>query len=72
LFAAARQQLPDLSGAIETGNPAPLLQWLRQRIHQYGRTFTSEELCLQASGKVLDVQYFLRYLLDKYSNIYDF
>lgn len=72
LFASARQQVPDMSGAIEKGNWIPLLQWLRQRVHRYGRTFTSEELCRQASGETLDVQYFLRYLLDKYSNIYDF
>jgi carboxypeptidase Taq len=72
LFDAAQQQVPDIPKTIETGNLIPLLQWLRQRVHRYGRTFTSEELCLQASGKLLDVQYFLRYLLDKYSNIYDF
>ncbi len=72
LFAAAEQQIPGLSRAVEAGDTRPLLGWLRRMIHQHGRMFTSEELCLKASGKTLDVQLFLRYLLDKFSKIYEF
>jgi carboxypeptidase Taq len=71
-FSAAMEQVPELSTEIENGNYRPLLNWLRQRIHQRGRTLNSEELCKEATGKVLDVQHFLRYALDKYSKIYDF
>ncbi|HEV3252588.1 MAG TPA: carboxypeptidase M32 [Puia sp.] len=72
LFAAAEQQIPDLSRAVEAGDTLPLLGWLRTRIHHQGRMFTSEDLCLRASGKTLDVRLFLRYLLDKFSKIYEF
>ena len=71
-FARASQEIEGLSGFIAGGSTQPLLDWLRIHIYRYGRKFTSEELCLQASGEVLNVQHFLRYLLDKYAKIYDF
>jgi carboxypeptidase Taq len=72
LFAAAKKQMPELLPQIQSGDTKGLLGWLRQRIHRYGRMFTSEELCEQASGEVLNVGYFMQYLLDKYKNIYQF
>jgi carboxypeptidase Taq len=71
-FAAAENQVPDLHNTIGQGQTAPLLDWLRHNIHRYGRRYTSEELCRQATGKSLDINYFLAYLLDKYGNIYKF
>ncbi len=71
LFAAAKKQIPGLEAFIERGNTGPLLNWLREHIHQYGRMFTSQELCMRASGEVLNVQYFLQYLIDKYKKIYE-
>jgi carboxypeptidase Taq len=72
LFASAENQDNTLPSAIGAGNTAPLLLWLRQQIHRHGRRYTSEELCRQATGKNLDIQFFLSYLLDKYDNIYNF
>ncbi len=71
-FAAAEDQQPGLTTAISSGNTNSLLAWLRDRIHRHGRRYTSEELCFRATGKSLDTNYFLNYLLDKYRNIYKF
>jgi carboxypeptidase Taq len=71
-FAAAENQLPGLDQSIGEGDTATLLDWLRNRIHRHGRRYTSEQLCLLATGKNLDISYFLQYLLDKYRNIYNF
>jgi len=71
-FEAAGHQIPDLDQLIRRGQTKPLLGWLRTYIHQYGRRFTSEELCLKATGKPLDIQCFLTQMLDKYRNIYEF
>src|SRR5262249_55697167 len=71
LFAAAKKQIQGLQASVERGNTGSLLNWLRGHIHQYGRMFTSEELCKRASGEVLNVQYFLQYLIDKYKKIYE-
>lgn len=72
LFAACQKQIPDLQASIEIGNTKPVLDWLRQHIHQYGRMYTSEELCLKASGEVLNIGYFMQYVIDKYRKIYQF
>jgi carboxypeptidase Taq len=72
LFAAASSQITDLQQDIREGNTLPLLNWLRENIHRWGRRYTSEELCRKATGKTLDISYFVQYLLDKYDNIYNF
>jgi len=71
-FSAAENQLTGLREAVTAGNTAPLLAWLREHIHRWGRRYTSEDLCLKATGKTLEIKYFLDYLLDKYVNIYKF
>jgi carboxypeptidase Taq len=71
-FAAAVKSDPELPEKLETGNSVGLLLWLRQRIHASGRIFNSEEICKNATGEPLNVQYFLDYLLDKYGKIYEF
>lgn len=72
IFAIAAQKLPGLKEDLSTGNYKPLLEWLRICIHAHGRRFTSEALCEKISGEGLNIEYFLSYILDKYSNIYDF
>jgi carboxypeptidase Taq len=72
LYSTAEKQQVGLPEDIARGNTAPLLGWLRKNIYQYGRQYTSEELCLQATGEPLNIQHFLRYLFDKFNKIYKF
>ena len=72
LFIAAANQNGSIKENIDKGDTASLLSWLRQNIHRYGKSLTSEELCQQATGKTLDIKYFLDYLLDKYNKICNF
>ncbi len=72
LFAAAEKALPGLGATIEKGNTSTILSWLRNQVHHFGRMYNSEELCKQASGEVLDIEYFMKYLIDKYRKIYEF
>ena len=37
LFATAGEQNPSIQSAIQQGDTAPLLHWLREQVHQYGR-----------------------------------
>jgi carboxypeptidase Taq len=71
-FANAKETDGQLEEKMSKGETFELLQWLRQRIHSYGRSYTSEEICKMATGETLDVQYFMAYLLDKYGKIYEF
>ena len=70
-FAAAAREIKDLEQKIQTGDTSELLQWLRMHVHNKGRFFTSEELCMEVTGKTLDPDFFLNYLLDKYVSIYN-
>ncbi len=69
-FSAANKQIPNLNDDIAKGDFFPLLGWLRNNIHNKGRSYTSEELCLQVSGKTLEVADFTDYILRKYQLIY--
>jgi carboxypeptidase Taq len=70
-FATAKAEMKTMEEALEKGNAASLLHWLRQNIHRRGRFLTSEGLCEEVTGKPLDVGYFLAYVLDKYVSIYN-
>jgi len=72
LFATAEKQEGSIATELLEGKATTLLAWLRQQIHQYGRRYTSEELCLKATGETLNIQHFLTYLIDKYKKIYIF
>lgn len=69
-FATAQQQIPGLTGQIAAGKYDELLTWLRQQVHQYGRYYTSNELCEKITGKPLDFSYFLEYATQKFGDIY--
>lgn len=69
-FAKATEEIPNLAAEIEKGNTLPLLEWLRTKVHQKGRYFTSEELCNEITGEGLNVEHFLRLAKEKYADIY--
>ncbi len=70
LYAAANSHDTALEKEIAAGNNLNLLQWLKQHIYQHGRYYTSEELCRNATGEVLNSNYFIDYANKKYANIY--
>ena len=68
---AASEQIYDFERQVSEGNFASLREWLRTNIHQHGRRYTPEELIVRATGdKPLPV-YLIKYLEDKYSEIYN-
>jgi carboxypeptidase Taq len=66
LFAAARQDLPDLAGNLSGGEFAPLLNWLRSNIHSRGKFLSSRELLVAATGQPLQVAPFREHLEARY------
>lgn len=57
-YAAILQQNPSLQKEISTGNHQLLLSWLQQHIYKFGRYYNSEELCKQATGQLLNSNFF--------------
>ncbi len=69
---AAAKSIPTLYNDIGNGNCASLHNWLKQNIYLHGRLYTSEALCMKATGEPLDTSYFLRYLEQKLAAVYGF
>lgn len=55
---------------IADGDYTQIHQWLKAHVYQYGRIYSSEELCNKATGEPLQLQYFMKYLNHKYAEIY--
>ena len=66
----AKKDVPDLEKNIIAGNTKPMLDWLREKIHPYGRFYNSQELCEHVTGEKLSYKYFKEYAEAKYSLIY--
>jgi carboxypeptidase Taq len=70
-FAALRRDIPCLDEDLARGEPGGIREWLAQNIHRHGSVRTAGELLEAAGGGAPDCSWFIRYLTDKYSNIYD-
>ena len=68
LFEAARRDVPGLMQAIAAGEFAPLLGWLRERVHSKGSLLSTAELVEAATGRPLGTASFERHLRDRYLN----
>ena len=70
LWHALGKALPDRDAQLAEGECAPLLDWLRENVHQYGSKYLPKELVVKATGEPLTSRYYVDYLHAKYSDIY--
>lgn len=70
LFDQALRDLPTLPKQIERGEFGELLKWLRTNLHQHGRKFTLDELARKITGEPLQTKSYMRYLKNKFGEIY--
>jgi carboxypeptidase Taq len=66
LMFAADKDLQGLPEQLAQGNYAPLLNWLRENVHQHGRRFLPAELMRRATGEPTQARYRIEYLRNKY------
>ena len=66
------EDVPDLYKRIEQGNLDVIHQWLKDNIHKHGAVYQPEEIIKMVTGEELKADYFINYLYDKYSKIYEF
>jgi carboxypeptidase Taq len=69
-YEAALQAIPDLDQQIAQAEFSPLLEWLRQNIHKHGRKFSPDELVKRVTGGPLTIEPYMRYLRNKYGQLY--
>ena len=70
-YEAAVSQNPTIAEEMAQGKTMALVTWLRENIHQHGRKFTPAELVQQTTGSPLTHKPFMRYVTQKFSEIYD-
>lgn len=64
-FEQARKDLGDLDAEFAQGNFAPLLGWLREKIHRQGKRYTPRQLAVRVTGSDLSAEPLLRHLRKK-------
>jgi carboxypeptidase Taq len=62
---------PERDARIARGDFTALLAWLRTNVHQHGRTYQPQELVLRITGSPIDPEPYLRYLEEKYRQVYE-
>lgn len=70
-YAHAKKDIANLESEIENGNMSPLLDWLRLKVHKFGKYNTAKDLCIIITGEKLNFKYFMDYAKIKYSKLYD-
>ncbi len=70
LYESAVAAEPGIPDGIARGEFAPLLGWMREHVHRYGRKFEPDELVQRATGRPLDPEPYLRYLQQKFGALY--
>lgn len=70
LFDKACQVMPDLKEQFARGEFDRLRAWLTEKMYQHGRKFTLNELAQRITGEPPQTRSYIKYLKDKYSEIY--
>lgn len=70
-FAAAlERELGPLRHLLAAGRFREIHQWLATRIHRFGAIYPPGELVKRATGEPLRSTYFINYLREKYTEVY--
>tara|TARA_B100001245_G_scaffold96584_1_gene70140 strand:- start:1010 stop:2512 length:1503 start_codon:yes stop_codon:yes gene_type:complete len=70
LLAAARKDLPDHDEQMRCGEFGPLLDWMREHVHQRGSILEPADLIEEATGSPPSPDAFVDYLKDKVERLY--
>jgi carboxypeptidase Taq len=65
-----QQEIPDFYENLDKGNFQIIIKWLQEKIHQYGKLLSPNELIIKVTGEELNAKYLAEYLNNKYSEIY--
>ncbi|MGI6360410.1 MAG: carboxypeptidase M32 [Acholeplasmatales bacterium] len=57
--------------AIKEGKISKINDWLKEKIHKYGRLHTPKELLMIATKEPFNPKYYIRYLKEKFRDLYE-
>ncbi len=69
-FAKAQEELGDLEAMFARGEFAPLLEWLREKIHRQGMRYHPRDLVREVTGEEVSPEPLIRYLNAKFGALY--
>jgi len=69
-FEVALRAHPEITSETEKGKFGTLHSWLKENIYQHGHKYTPSELIERVTGGPLSVEPYVRYLRDKYGELY--
>lgn len=64
------RDLPHIPDEMTKGEFSSILHWLRENVHQYGSKYSSQELIQKITGSKISAEPYVRYLNQKYRQIY--
>jgi len=70
-YFAAKRDIENLEEKFSEGQFSQFREWLRENIHIHGKMYSTEELLKRITGEKLDSKYFIDYIKNKYSEIYN-
>jgi carboxypeptidase Taq len=70
-FDAALQAHPEITSEMEAGEFGALHRWLVDNIYQHGSKYTASELLERITGGQLSIEPYIRYLRNKYGELYE-
>jgi carboxypeptidase Taq len=70
-YRTMKRDLPGMEEELVRGEFAPVLSWLRDKVHRLGRLVPAAELCRQVTGESLDPACLAEYLEGKYAAVYE-
>ena len=67
-----RKDIPNMDDLIEKGEFAPIKEWLTEKVHKHGKTYKSlDDHFEKELGEKLNPKYFIDYLTNKYTALYN-
>ena len=56
---------------LEEGNLAPIREYLREHIHQYGGAKKTQQILMDTTGEGFNPDYYIAYLTEKFTKLYE-
>lgn len=72
LLSTMKKKIPDWPNQLAHGEFHTIKRWLNESVHSYGNLYDPMELIKRITGKEMDVNPYLDYLKEKYSELYGF
>jgi carboxypeptidase Taq len=60
----------DFEGLLRSGDISVIREYLKTNIHQYGKLKDSRQILKDVTGEDFNPQYYVDYLIEKYSKVY--